>query len=172
MALIPVKRAATQDPVDAYLYVHGQKGAVKGESTAEGHEDQIIVNGWSWGIKSTHAVAAARVRGQASMTSMTIKKLIDRASTALMNMASQNDLVKEARLSLRRPGDGQETYFLITLTDARIEAVSHDVGADGHPIETVVIVFRKAQAEYWPQKGTGLRAGSTSFQYAISDLNE
>ena len=55
------------------------------------------------------------------------------APSSSSQTSGSSDMVKEAKLSLRKSGDGQEDYFIITLKDARITGVHHNVIADGFP---------------------------------------
>jgi type VI secretion system secreted protein Hcp len=149
---------------DMYLSVQTRRaGKVKGESTSPGHEEEIIVHSWNWGLTASSAIGSTQATGRRSYTHLTVNKNIDSATTALMSALAQNDMVKEAKLSMRKSGDGQDDYFIITLKDARITGVHHNVVADGSTMETVAIAFTKVEVEYKPQKGTGLRSGSTTF---------
>jgi type VI secretion system secreted protein Hcp len=151
------------ESVDAYLHVQTKKaGKVKGESTAAGQEDDIIVTGWSWGLSASSALATEKAERR-SYTVLTVHKQIDRATTGLMSALATNDEVKEAKLTLRRAGGQQEVYFTVKLEKARIVSQRHETDADGHPRETLAIAFRKIEVEYTPQQRTGLRGGSTNF---------
>jgi type VI secretion system secreted protein Hcp len=149
---------------DMYLSVQTRRaGKVKGESTTPGHEEDIIVHSWNWGLAASSAIGSTQATGRRSYTHLTVIKNIDSATTALMSALAQNDMVKEAKLALRKSGDGQEDFFIVLLKDARITGVSHSVVADGSTIETLAIAFTKVEVEYKPQKGTGGRSGSTTF---------
>jgi type VI secretion system secreted protein Hcp len=80
-----------------------------------------------------------------------------------------NDEIKEARLSMRKSGGGQEEYFVITLARARIVKVSHEGRTDGSTAETVEFTFNKVDVEYRPQKSSGSRGGATSFSDEFSE---
>lgn len=149
---------------DIYLYVQTRRaGKIRGESTTPGHEEEIIVSSWQWGLSAASAIGSTQATGRRSYTNLTVHKGIDMATTALMSALAQNDMVKEARLSMRKSGDGQDDYFIITLKDARITGVQHSTAADGSTSEVVSIAFTKVDVEYRPQKNTGGRSGSTSF---------
>lgn len=148
---------------DAYLHLQTKRaGKVKGEATAAGHLDDIVVTGWTWGLKASTALATEKYERR-SYTVLTIHKLIDRSTTGLMAALATNDEVKEAKLMLRRAGGQQEIYFTIKLGLGRIVSVSHQTDTDGHPQEAVAIAFRKIDVEYQPQQASGMRGGTTSF---------
>jgi type VI secretion system secreted protein Hcp len=105
---------------DAFLHLQTKRaGKVKGEATSAGHVDDIIVMGWGWGLSASTALATEKYERR-SYTVLTIRKLIDRATTGLMAAVATNDEVKEAKLTLRRAGGQQETYFTVKLGMGRI----------------------------------------------------
>lgn len=149
---------------DMYLLVQTRRaGKIKGESTAPGHEEEILVSSWQWGLSASSAIGSTQATGRRSYTALTVHKSVDQASTGLMSALATNDAVKEARLTMRRAGGDQEDYFIITLKDARVTGVSHLALPDGTVDETVSFTFTKVEVEYRPQKVTGGRSGSTSF---------
>lgn len=149
---------------DIYLHIQTRRaGKVKGESTMPGHVDDIIINSWQWGLSASSAIGSTQATGRRSYTALTVHKNIDQSTTALMSALATNDLVKEAKLTMRKTGDGSEDYFLLTLKDARITGVSHVTAADGGTCESVSIMFTKVEVEYRPQKTTGARGGSFTF---------
>ncbi len=155
------------DSVDAYLHLQTKRaGKIKGESTAAGQTDDIVVTGWGWGLSASSAVATEKAERR-SYTVLTVHKHIDRATTGLMAALATNDEVKEAKLTLRRAGGQQEVYFTVKLEKARVVSQSHETDAEGYPRETVGIAFRKIEVEYTPQQNTGLRSGSTNFNDEI-----
>ena len=149
---------------DIYLHVQTKRaGKIKGESTIAGHLDDIIINTWQWGLEASSAIGSTQATGRRSYTALTIQKSIDQATTGLMSALATNDLVKEARLTMRKAGGTQEDYFILSLKEARITGVRHVTGADGYTTETVSIMFTKVDVEYRPQKTTGIRGGSFTF---------
>lgn len=156
--------AAVTGKGDMFLHVQAKRaGKIKGEARQPGHEDDIIVRGWRWGVKVSSALAHTQAGSRRSYSELTIFKGIDLATTGLMSVLVANDEIKEARLSMRKAGGAQEEYFVILLQGARISAVDHEVGEDGVAHETVEIAFNQVTVEYRPQKATGIRGGGTMF---------
>ena len=156
--------AATRHGVDTFLHVQTRRaGKVKGEASSPGHTDDIVLDGWRWGLTAGSAVGETRATARRSYTALTVFKHIDQATTALMSALATNDEVKEARLTMRRAGGVQEDYFLVTLKGARITSVLHEVGEDGEARETVTLAFTEVEVEYRPQRTSGGRGGSTVF---------
>jgi type VI secretion system secreted protein Hcp len=153
---------------DIFLHLQAKRaGKIKGESVAPGHEDDIQVRSWRWGVSSAAAIGSVQATGRRSYTGLTVVKHIDAATTPLMSALATNDEIKEAKLTMRKAGEGQIDYFLITLKGARVSQLEHQVDATGEAMEVVTILFTKVEVEYRTQKSTGGRGGSTVFQDEI-----
>ena len=154
--------------IDVFLSVQSKRaGKLKGESSAVDHKDEIVVQGWSWGVASASALGSAQATGRRSYKNLVVTKRIDAASTALMSVLATNDEVKEARLSMRKAGEGQRDFFIITLSQARVTALDIECGENGDAVERVCFSFNKVSVEHERQQATGQRGGSTSFQDEI-----
>ena len=149
---------------DLYLYLKTKRaGVVKGESQVSGHLDDIVLHGWNWGVSASSAIGHSAATSRRSYSGLTVRKLVDLATTPLLAALATNDEVTEARLSMRRAGGEQEDYFTITLKQARVSAIQHETDATGNAVEVVTLLFVKVEVEYRPQKSTGLRGGSMTF---------
>ncbi|HEY6514257.1 MAG TPA: type VI secretion system tube protein TssD [Burkholderiaceae bacterium] len=150
---------------DIFLHVQTKRaGKVKGEAVSPGHEDDIAIRAWHWGVTANSAIGSTQATARRSYRGLTVVKLIDSATTALMAALATNDEVKEAKLTMRKPGSEQVDYFLVTLNNARVSTIEHATDAEGNTLETVTLVFTKVEVEYRPQKSTGGRGGSFTFQ--------
>ena len=166
MSTVPVHRVADGDggTNDIFLSVSTRRaGRVKGEAQSKGHEDDILVKRWQWGLSSAAAHDSIQASGRRQWTGLTVVKSIDRATTSLMAALATNDEVKEAVLSMRKPGDGQVEFFKITLRRGRVAQVSHDVDATGTTTEVLVLLFTEVEVEYRPQSVSGAVGGTSSF---------
>lgn len=149
---------------DIFLHVQTKRaGKVKGEAVSPGHEDDIVVQSWRWGVAASSAIGATQATARRSYSGLTVVKLIDTATTALMSALVTNDEVKEAKLTMRKAGSEQVDYFLVTLANARVSEIEHSTDAQGNTLETVTLVFTKVEVEYRPQKSAGGRGGSFTF---------
>jgi type VI secretion system secreted protein Hcp len=156
--------AAGGGSADYFLHVQTKRaGKVKGEAVAPGHQDDIVVTGWNWGLSAGAALVDTRATARRSYSALTVHKGVDSASTALMSALATNDEVKEAKLSLRRAGGEQDDFFTITLKGARVTSLQHSGDDDGSTRETVTIAFTEVEVEYRPQKATGIRGGAFIF---------
>lgn len=156
--------SATAAGADMYLDLTLKRaGKAKGESVASGHQDDIIVTGFSWGVGAAGDAVAAQSTGRRSYRQLVIRKNVDTASTALMSAVGTNDEVRSAKLSLRKAGGEQEDFFSITLEKARVVALDIDTDANGSPFETVTLAFQKIAVEYRVQSASGQVGATHSF---------
>ncbi len=149
---------------DTYLKIQTRRaGAVKGESTAPGHADEILLCGWSWGANASSAIGAGASTARRSYRNLTVTKAIDCASTALLSALATNDEVKEARLMMRKAGEGQQDFYSITLKGARVAGIELESDAEGSTQERVTFTFTKVEVEYRMQQGSGSRGAAFTF---------
>lgn len=156
---------------DFFLHVQTRRaGKLKGEATAPGHEGDILLVGWAWGLSAGAAVGDVQATARRSYSALTVTKYIDSASTALMAALATNDEVKEAKLSLRKAGGEQHDYFTITLQGARITSLHHSADSQGLTHEVVTLAFTDIEVQYTPQSSTGQRSGATTFKDSLPKL--
>ena len=154
--------------IDVFLSVKSKRaGAIKGESHAAEHKDAILVHGWSWGVAASSAIGTTQATGRRSYKNLVVSKRVDCATTALMSVLVTNDEVKEAKLSMRKAGEGQRDFFSITLTNARVTGVDLDCDEHGETLERVTFTFNKVQVDYEMQQASGQRGSGFSFQDEI-----
>lgn len=160
--------SASNGGADFYLHVQTKRaGKLKGESVAPQHKDDILVERWSWGVNTGSAVGEARATARRSYQALTVVKSIDTATTALLSALATNDEVKEAKLSARRAGGGQDDFFIITLKGARISSLQHQGKEDGGTEEVMTIAFTEVEVEYRSQQGSGQRGGAYIFNDSL-----
>jgi type VI secretion system secreted protein Hcp len=160
--------ASANSSSDIFLHVQTKRaGKVKGEAISIGHEDDIVVQGWNWGMAASSALGSSQATGRRSYKGLTVVKQIDAATTALMAALATNDEVKEAKLTMRKAGSEQIDFFIITLKNARITSLDHTTDAQGNTLEAVTLQFNKVSVEYRPQKSTGGRGASLTFEDEI-----
>jgi type VI secretion system secreted protein Hcp len=149
---------------DAYLAVDGKKqGLLKGECQSAGHEEEIGVIAWRWGVTAPTAHGSAQATGRRVHEQLEIDKLVDVASTKLLNALVSNEELRTVKLMLRKAGAGEEDFLTLTLEKARVTG-SHIVSSpSGGLYETVSFAFQAIGIDYHPQQRTGQRGAATSF---------
>jgi type VI secretion system secreted protein Hcp len=165
MSTIPVKHVLTGgSQSDIYLSIQAKRaGKIKGEAVTPGHVDDIVLLGWNWAMTGSLSAGSSMASGRRSYSALTVRKGLDRASTALMAVLSTNDEIKECKLTMRKAGGTMVDYFTITLKGARLTSLTHEVDADGSAAEQLAIYFTKVEVEYRPQDANGAAGGATTF---------
>jgi type VI secretion system secreted protein Hcp len=153
---------------DTFLSVQAKRaGKIKGESAVPGHEDEIVISSWRWGVQASSSLGATAATARRSYSGLTVVKAIDSASTALLSALATNDEIKQAVLTMRKSGGEAVDYFFITLEEARVTQVEHTSDEHGDTHEEVSFAFRKVEVEYRRQQGSGGRGASHVFNDEI-----
>lgn len=149
---------------DVYLSVRTKRGGeVKGEAHAAGHENAIQLHGFQFGLTSGAAVGSVQATGRRHYQNLVVVKRLDSSTTSLMSALATNDEVKELKLTMRKPGGGQDDFFSITLSAARITNLVLDCDADGNAQEHVSIAFAKVDMTYRIQGKDGVMGAASTF---------
>jgi type VI secretion system secreted protein Hcp len=149
-------------------------GDIKGESIDDKHKDEIEVLSWSWGI--TNAVKAGGGggggTGKASFHDLSFTHKIDKASPVLMKGCATGQHLKEATITHRKAGKGQQEFLIIKMNDVVITAVAEDDNDENGRLETVSLAFAKVDLEYRPRKADGSLDAGIHFKYDIKAHKE
>jgi type VI secretion system secreted protein Hcp len=146
-------------------------GTIKGESRDARHKDEIEVLSWSWGLSQSgipgHAGGGGA--GKASFHDLTFTHHVDKASPLLMKACATGEHIRDATITVRRAGKGQQEYLVITMTDLIVSGVSTSVSAEGDAtIESIGLAFAKVDLEYKPQKPDGTLDAGIHFTYDLA----
>ena len=144
-------------------------GDIKGESLDAKHKDEIEVLSFSWGVTNTGSVSAGGGggAGKATFQDLSIVHHIDKASPLLLQACATGTHLKEATITHRKAGKGQQEYLIVKMNDVIITGVTHG-GATGQPYsESVSLAFAKVDLEYKPQKPDGSLDTGIHFKYDL-----
>ena len=139
---------------DCLLRIDG----IQGESKISGHEDEIDILSWSWGMSqsgTTH-VGGGGGAGKVNINDITFTKYVDKATTKLMRTCCNGEHIKEAVLTVRKAGKDPIDYIKITFS--QILVASLETGGTGEQdrlTENVNFNFGKVKIGYTPQKEDG-----------------
>jgi type VI secretion system secreted protein Hcp len=149
-------------------------GDIKGESIDDKHKDEIEILSWSRGVTNagTMAHGGGGGEGKANFHDLSFTHKIDKASPVLMKSCATGQHIKEATITLRKAGKGQQEFLIIKMNDVLITAVSDADGADAGPMESVSLAFAKVDVEYKPQKADGSLDAGLHFKYDIKGNKE
>jgi type VI secretion system secreted protein Hcp len=152
--------------------IFAKLGDIKGESLDDKHKDQIEVLSWSWGVSNAIAqvggggAGGGAGAGKASFHDLSFTHTIDKASPVLMQSCATGVHLKEATITHRKAGKGQQEYLVIKMNDVIITSVV-DGDNQGTHMETVSLAFAKVDVEYRPQKPDGSLDAGIHFKYDI-----
>jgi type VI secretion system secreted protein Hcp len=152
------------------MSIFARIGTIKGESLDARHKDEIEVLAWSWGVSQSGTVGhgGGGGAGKPSFHDFTFSHHLDKASPLLMKACATGGHVKDARITVRKAGTGQQEYLVITMTDVLVTSISTTVSAEGDvTVESVVLAFAKVDLEYKPQKPDGSLDAGVHFTYDL-----
>jgi type VI secretion system secreted protein Hcp len=147
-------------------------GDIKGESLDDKHKDQIEILSWSWGLTNAGSISGGGA-GKASFHDFSFVHNIDKASPVLMQACATGVHLKEATITHRKAGKGQQEFMIFKMSEVMITGVTHGgSSADGGHPENVSLVFAKVDLEYKPQKADGSLDVGVHFKYDIKGNKE
>jgi type VI secretion system secreted protein Hcp len=173
---MPIDSNATSaDPgsaSDVFLSVTTKRaGKIKGESRTDGHEDDIEVRNWSWGVDASSAWGSGQATARRQYAQLVVAKQVDSASTGLLAALASNDEVSEAKLTMRKAGGDVLDYYVMTLAGARVVSVAVAVDVDGVTTERVSFSYTSIDIEYQRQASAGDSGGSYSFSDDVASTS-
>jgi type VI secretion system secreted protein Hcp len=150
-------------------------GDIKGESLDDKHKDEIEVLSFSWGVANAGSMASGSGggAGKATFHDLSFVHSVDKSSPVLMQACATGTHLKEATITHRKAGKGQQEYLIVKMNDVIITGVTHggSTGDGGHS-ENVSIAFAKVAVEYKPQKADGSLDAGVFFKYDIKAQKE
>ena len=150
-------------------------GDIKGESFDDKHKGEIEVLSWSWGVtqSGTMAHGGGGGEGKANFNDFNFTHHIDKASPVLLKACATGEHIKEATITVRKAGKGQQEFLIIKMADVIITGVAPSGAGDGAATaEHVAIQFAKVDLEYKPQKQDGSLDAGVHFKYDIKGNKE
>jgi type VI secretion system secreted protein Hcp len=152
--------------------IFAKLGDIKGESLDAKHKDEIEVLSWSWGVTNGLTVAGTGAgQSRASFHDLSFTHKIDKASPTLMQACATGVHLKEATITHRKAGKGQQDFLVIKMNDVIITAMT-DSDSASESAETVSLAFAKVNVEYKPQKADGSLEAGIHFKYDLKAQKE
>jgi type VI secretion system secreted protein Hcp len=148
-------------------------GDIKGESLDSKHKGEIEVLSWSWGLANSGAVGhgGGGGAGKATFHDLSFTHKIDKASPLLMKGCATGQHLKEATITHRKAGKGQQEFLIIKMNDVIVTSVTSGDSENTH-LESVSLAFAKIDLEYRPQKADGSLDAGVHFKYDLKAQKE
>ncbi|HEY1287643.1 MAG TPA: type VI secretion system tube protein Hcp [Burkholderiales bacterium] len=149
-------------------------GDIKGESLDDKHKGEIEVLSWSWGVSQTGTMAfgSGGGAGKAAFQDISFTHHLDKASPTLAKVCATGEHIKEALLTVRKAGKGQQEFLHIKLADVIVTSVQQGSSGSDAPHENVSLNFSKIVLDYKPQKQDGSLDAAVSFKYDVKGNKE
>jgi type VI secretion system secreted protein Hcp len=150
-------------------------GDIKGESLDDKHKGEIDVLSWSWGVTQTGTMAhgGGGGEGKAHFNDFNFTHHVDKASPVLLKACATGEHIKEATITVRKAGKGQQEFLIIKMNDILITGVAPSGAGDGAATaEHIALQFAKVDLEYKPQKADGSLDAGLHFKYDIKGNKE
>ena len=101
-------------------------GDIKGESADDKHKDEIEVLSFSWGVTNSASIdghGSGGGAGKATFQDLSIIHKIDKASPVLLQACATGEHMKEATITHRKAGKGQQEFLIVKMNDVIITGV-------------------------------------------------
>ena len=151
-------------------------GDIKGESLDSKHKDEVEVLSWSWGVSQSSSTLQSGVgvaEGKANFNDFNFTHHVDKASPILMKACATGEHIKEATITVRKAGKGQQEFLIIKMSDVLITSVNPGGSGDAAAFaESVAMQFAKVDLEYKPRKADGSLDVGLHFKYNIKGDRE
>ena len=150
-------------------------GNIKGESLDSKHKGEVELLSWSWGVaqSGTMAHGGGGGEGKATFHDFNFTHHIDKASPVLLKACATGEHIKEATITVRKAGKGQQEFLIIKMNDVIITSVDLSGTGDAPASAAhVALQFAKVDLEYKPQKADGSLDAGLHFKYDIKGNKE
>ena len=126
---------------------------VKGNSTTEGYKDMIILNSFSLGINrainSAKGTNSSREAAEPSLSEITVTTEMGKHSPKAFIESVASDLKNKVLIHFTTTTANKVTeYLLYTLTNVGVSHYSISAGAEGIPMETLVLNYDTIQKKF------------------------
>lgn len=155
--------------VDMFLEIDTIVGETKDDVFKKKNAMDVLA--WSWGMSNSgnaHFGGGAGA-GVVNVQDLSITKYMDKASTILMQATCVGQHFKKATLSVRKAGTTPVVYYVVTMEDVLITALSTGgSGGEDRFTENLTLNFAKFKVDYFPQKQDGTADAVVPMNYDIA----
>jgi type VI secretion system secreted protein Hcp len=148
-------------------------GDIKGESQDDKHKGEVEVLSYSWGVTNAPPPTGGTGGGggRATFRDLSIVHKIDRASPVLLKACATGEHIKEATITFRKAGKGQQDFLIIKMNDVIITGVSQGASGD-EGSESLSLEFAKVDWQFKPTNPNGTLDAGIHFKFDIKASTE
>lgn len=146
---------------------------IEGESVIDGHEKEIDILAWNWGMvqSGTTHTATGGGSGKVAVQDMTLTKYVDIATHKLIKACTSGEHIEEATLVVRKAGGNKPVDYL-TIKMWKVIVSSYNTGGAMGDLdrvqETLTFNFARFEVEYQAQDDKGGKLGSAKAGWDIA----
>lgn len=150
---------------DYHLKIDG----IDGESEDKGHEKQIDLTNFAWGVvnRGSTGQGGGGGAGKSTANDFGFTKRVDSASPKLMQAAATGTPIKKVVLSVAKASGkgGQVDYLIITFENCFVSGYTLHGEGDASVGDSFTLNVGKVNYEYKPQKADGSLGGVIPANY-------
>lgn len=154
------------------MAIYLKLGEIKGNVTAEGFEEHIGVESFSFGVGRSVAMESGRTANREvskpSLSEVTINKIADNSVNNLFKEATVGSKGLEAIFKFVRTGaDKLDEYMTITLKNVMVSSYSISAGAEGPAMESVSFSYTEIEVSYKDSDAKHKSGGPARVSYNV-----
>ena len=144
--------------VDSFLKIDG----IQGDATADGHKNEIELQGWHFGGTNAGGFGVSGPGGGAGKTQlhdMVFTMHADKAAPKLFEAMATGKHIPSAILTVRKAGGSAVDFLKVTLSKVLVSSF-HTTGNGLLPAIEVALNFAKLEMEFKTQNDDGTAGGA------------
>ncbi|MEX2303643.1 MAG: type VI secretion system tube protein Hcp [Bryobacterales bacterium] len=145
-----------------------------GEAQAKGFENQIDILSFSLGASNMSSVAtgAGSGVGKVDLSSLSLQKIVDKASPKLFLACCQGDHIDKAKLTVREAGGKTPVeYYVLELKEIFVDSISWGgASGGGKPSESVSLSVAEVKIIYHSQDEKGAKKDKVEAGYNVKTV--
>jgi type VI secretion system secreted protein Hcp len=128
---------------------------INGDSAAEGHENELEVSSWSWGLSTPRSTGGGPVIGRPAVEDLVVELTSDAGALQLVRFCAVSLVAATGTLTGVRPGGQPFSYLRYQFQRIAVVSVHEDTSDDGALRYRVALQFRGMKATFTPQNPDG-----------------
>jgi type VI secretion system secreted protein Hcp len=131
---------------------------IAGESLQTGHEGQIEILSYSWGLTQAggYFYGQGGTSSKANLHDLSVSFRMCPASPKLMQYGASGKHLDTALLTCLEASETPQKYLEVTLTDVVISSYQTGGSGEDKPIDSMTLNFAKIKKEYFKQDDKGV----------------